>query len=456
MGDFFTWSRLGERLRRSPIRSVTMPAKDRKEAGEDIALLAGGLPHESLFPIKKIDVHLNEAFEMPLLDQALQYTPGGGIMKLRETLATLQRKVHCECQIEHVCATVGSTDGIVKVMELLTDEGDDVFMEEYTWAGALAIASSRGRNTVSCPVDEKGLSAKGLDDALSKKNKPKKKRVLYTISSGHNPLGVTAPLDRKKEIYQVCQKHDVIILEDDPYYYLAMSASEKSPLEKLQGSYLSLDEDKRVIRLDSFAKIISPGMRLGSVTCRRPEFIQKYMLLSEQSTQHPSGLAQATFVGLFEKWGFDGFETHLANIQAEYLRRRDVLITALDDALKPYPGLASYNTPTEGMFLWLDQAAVPETKDLASALVDAGVAAIPGIYFRTSDCGGSLPSDVPCPYLRLTFASATDHDLINGAHRIVKCLANVSINGKCHSSATNGHTPTTPNGHSSTIIAASN
>ena len=32
--------------------------------------------------------------------------------------------------------------------------------------------------------------------------------------------GVTTPLGRKREIYNICQEYDVTIIEDDAYYYL--------------------------------------------------------------------------------------------------------------------------------------------------------------------------------------------------------------------------------------------
>ena len=69
--------------------------------------------------------------------------------------------------------------------------------------------------------------------------------------------GVVTPLDRRRQIYSICRKHDVIILEDDPYFYLQFSASSVAPrgLQDLGASYLSLDVDGRVIRLDSFSKV---------------------------------------------------------------------------------------------------------------------------------------------------------------------------------------------------------
>jgi len=68
---------------------------------------------------------------------------------------------------------------------------------------------------------------------------------------------VVTPLHRRQQIYAVCQKHDIVILEDDPYFYLQFSASSMAPrgLHNLGASYLSLDTDGRVIRLDSFSKV---------------------------------------------------------------------------------------------------------------------------------------------------------------------------------------------------------
>ena len=45
-------------------------------------------------------------------------------------------------------------------------------------------------------------------------------KVLYVNPAGANPSGVSIPLERRKEIYQIARDYDLIILEDDPYYFL--------------------------------------------------------------------------------------------------------------------------------------------------------------------------------------------------------------------------------------------
>jgi aromatic amino acid aminotransferase I len=76
-------------------------------------------------------------------------------------------------------------------------------------------------------------------------------------------------LQRRKDIYKVCQKHDIIILEDEPYYFLQMEKYGSPPsattdlLSTLIPSFMSLDVDGRVLRLDSLSKVPSiPIVRL--------------------------------------------------------------------------------------------------------------------------------------------------------------------------------------------------
>jgi len=108
-------------------------------------------------------------------------------------------------------------------------------------------------------------------------------------------------IERKKDIYAVCSKYDVIIVEDEPYWYLqfpsaaaeeaksrGLPVSPATPprkttgssgypfLDSLTPSFVSIDVDGRVVRLDTFSKTIAPGCRLGWITAQ-PEVIEKYV-----------------------------------------------------------------------------------------------------------------------------------------------------------------------------------
>ena len=46
--------------------------------------------------------------------------------------------------------------------------------------------------------------------------------MIVFVRVGQNPTGGTLSLERRKKIFAICQKYDVVIIEDDPYYFLQM------------------------------------------------------------------------------------------------------------------------------------------------------------------------------------------------------------------------------------------
>lgn len=51
-------------------------------------------------------------------------------------------------------------------------------------------------------------------------------KVMYVNPTGANPTGYNLSLGRRREIYRICSDHDILILEDDPYFYLQVSGEQ--------------------------------------------------------------------------------------------------------------------------------------------------------------------------------------------------------------------------------------
>lgn len=78
-------------------------------------------------------------------------------------------------------------------------------------------------------------------------------------------------------------------------------------LASLVPSYLHLDYQGRVVRIDTFSKTICPGSRLGWTTCN-PVFAERLERANESSTQAASGMSQALVGSLLaEQWGYTGY-----------------------------------------------------------------------------------------------------------------------------------------------------
>jgi kynurenine/2-aminoadipate aminotransferase len=76
--------------------------------------------------------------------------------------------------------------------------------------------------------DDKGMIPEALEKALSSKWSPdvcqstdtNVPKVLYVCPSSGNPTGTSLPLERKQAIYKIAQHYNLLIVEDDPYYFL--------------------------------------------------------------------------------------------------------------------------------------------------------------------------------------------------------------------------------------------
>lgn len=91
------------------------------------------------------------------------------------------------------------------------------------------------------------------------------------VPTGQNPTGSSLPLERRQKIYELAAKHKVIIVEDEPYYFLQLgelteggselkSESDKDFLASVVPSFSSMDTEGIVVRMDSLSKVLAPRL----------------------------------------------------------------------------------------------------------------------------------------------------------------------------------------------------
>lgn len=322
--------------------------------GEDVVGLHGGLPPPECFPISTISLTLadGQRVDVPASIAQQQYNISPtGYPKLREWCQTHTRRMHGSLSQHEVVITSGSTHSLDLLTSILLDPGDTLLVEAYTYPHFLdCIANVKGYNVVPVAIDPDGILPADLEAAiLTAHPKPK---VLYTVPFGQNPTGCNTLFDRKRIIYEICRGHAVYIIEDDPYAYLQFPLD---PAQAMPGvdslvinSYLSLDEDGEfVCRLDSFAKSVAPGFRLGWATASRRVAERLAMGLQGQ-TIGANVVSQVILAEILDAWGDRGLQRHLEKVQRVYAERAAALIAA---ATVELTGLARWQAPTAGMFL---------------------------------------------------------------------------------------------------------
>ncbi|KAI1765331.1 PLP-dependent transferase [Hypoxylon sp. FL1150] len=451
-----------ESLSREPC-ALKQAAKYLKKPG--LISLGGGIPSASNFPIDSLGMRIPtpprfSESEVPSSGQdvnigkydvredknggvydlaiAMNYGQSIGSAQLLRWVTEHTELVQKPPYADWRCAlTVGSTGALEQALRMFGDRarGDAILTEEYTFSTALETAAPLGIRVFGVKMDDQGLRADSLDEVLEtwdeKARGARKPTVLYTVPSGQNPTGATQGVQRRKDIYEVCKKHDIFILEDEPYYFLQMQpygaasvpppASPDEFLKHLIPSLLSMDTDGRVMRMDSFSKVVVPGSRLGWITASE-QVIERYIRHAEVASQGPSGISQVLMYKLVdEAWGHEGYLEWLMHLRLEYTRRRNTILAACEKYLPS--DLVSWVPPAAGMFLWLyvDHTQHPQAStksileiedNIFASCIDKGVLAIRGSWFRAEQ-------DVPPSglFFRTTFAAASEEDMAHAIER---------------------------------------
>eukprot|EP00004_Rigifila_ramosa_P022833 TRINITY_DN6322_c0_g1_i1.p1 TRINITY_DN6322_c0_g1~~TRINITY_DN6322_c0_g1_i1.p1 ORF type:complete len:422 (+),score=92.16 TRINITY_DN6322_c0_g1_i1:3-1268(+) len=378
--------------------------------------LGGGMPNPSTFPFKTLETTLKDGTSLKLegsdLGDALQYSASHGLPKLIAQLKTLQERTHRPVVSAasgdwDILVSTGSQDALAKAFEMLLDRGSTLLCEEPSYAGALAALRPRGIKTVGIRTDGQGLVPEALQQYLETHRG--EARVLYVIPNGQNPAGSSLPLVRKQRIYQLAQQHNLIILEDDPYYFLHFDSPSPPP------SLFQLDVDGRVLRFDSFSKVLSSGLRLGWVTGPTP-LITRLMYDMQVTEMHTSGISQMLAARLLEHWGESGWKAHIASVQEFYRKRRDIFCGLLEKHLR---GKCSWTVPSGGMFVWIRVHNVDDTAALIkSAAAKEKVLMLPGATFSASTTS-------PSPYVRCSYSTATEEQMEQALIRFASLLTSV-------------------------------
>lgn len=342
-----------------------------------------------------------------------------------------------------ILLTTGSTGTLEVLIRAFCDKDrrDSVLTEEYNYSTAIEAMRPQGIKVFGVRADDDGLLPSSFDEILSSWDETargaRKPHILYAIPTGQNPTGSTQSLERRREVYAVAQKHDVLIIEDDPYYFLQLGPYHqgktvandvKSPeefLASLVPSYVSIDVDGRVIRIDSASKVLAPGARLGWVIGSE-QILQSYIRVAELSNQVANGFSQIIVWKLLETWGHEGYFKWLAKIQKDYTRRRDLMLDVCDKHLPK--DLVSWVPPSGGMFIWikLDHSRHPKYPERSLEEIELEIfeeAVREGVLFARGSWFRAEP-DIPQEnvYFRVSFSTATQEQMTKAIQRLGQAI----------------------------------
>lgn len=218
----------------------------------------------------------------------------------------------------------------------MLNEGDVVLVDEHSYSGAMTAFRAYGAKLVGVKMDENGMIPEALAEALETVDRVK---MIYLIPTFQNPMGVSMPFERRKQVYELAVKYNKLIFEDSPYFELRYSG-EYIPAIK------SLDTDGHVLFAGSLSKIVAPGLRIGfAIGCK--EVLAKLTLGKQQQDLSGAPFTQQMAFRYMSRYDLD---EHIQQCCTLYREKRDIMLSCLEEELG---GLAKFSHPEGGLFLWV-------------------------------------------------------------------------------------------------------
>src|SRR3954471_1870987 len=285
------------------VRDLVRAAADPK-----LVSLAAGVPALDQFPTAAFQRAMNHVLTTAG-DAAWRHGPTEGMPRFRAALAD-----RFGGEPEHILVLAGAQQGLDLLARCLIDPGDAVIIDRPGYLGAIQTFRNAGARLVGWDI------ARADTDELEELLLRYRPKLIYTNPTHQNPTGATLPIRTRRELLDLAARYRVPIVEDDTYRDLALTGAPPPP------SLFTLDEAHTVvIRINSFSKMLAPGLRLGWISAVRP-IVEQLSLIKQVVDPHTQNLAQLVVCDLVQNGTLDA---HLSALRAEHRRRRDAMVEAL-------------------------------------------------------------------------------------------------------------------------------
>ncbi len=377
-----------EKMRASDIRDALKLVE-----GKKIISFAGGLPDPETFPHNEVK-EIVRMLEHSDFSSSFQYGATLGMRELRKELAKfVSKRGILNANEDNVLISAGSQEAIYILCFLLLDPGDDIIVEAPTYVAALNAMRLRNPVFHGIPIKNNGMDMDDLEKEIKEiEAVGRKVKFIYTVPSSQNPGGVTMSMDNRKRLLELAEEHNILIIEDDAYGFLAFDGNAPDAIK-------SLDTTGRVIYTSTFSKILAPGFRLGWVIAST-EIISKMELMKQSIDLHSSTFTQRIALETLRR---GVIERNMPKVRKLYKEKRDVMIKSIEEW---FPKNVKYSVPDGGMFIfvWLDQKI--DTRKLLQDAIKRGVAFVPGSGFYHDDSGNNT--------MRLNFSRPSTEEIRDG------------------------------------------
>ncbi|MDO4887677.1 MAG: PLP-dependent aminotransferase family protein [Actinomycetaceae bacterium] len=381
-------------MRQSEVRSLFAVANR-----PEVVSLAGGMPNIEGLPLDFL-ADMTSRLVREHGTSILQYGSGQGTIELREMITEVMRPDGIAGHPDHVTVTTGSQQALDIISQIFINPGDVVLAEAPSYVGALGTFRAYQADVVHVTMDAHGLIPSQLEDTIERLERDGKSiKFLYTIPNFHNPAGVCLSAERRPQIAEICMRHRILIVEDNPYGLLGFDGD---PTPAIQ-SY----NPEGVVYLGSFSKTFAPGYRVGWALA--PAAVtSRITLANENALLCPTTFGQLSINEYLRT--YDWYQQVKEYREMYHERGR-----AMQEALEEHLPMCSWNKPEGGFYTWVKLPDGLDAKTMLPRAVNNLVAYVSGTAFFADGQGRD--------HMRLSFCYPTPERIHEGVRRLATVIS---------------------------------
>jgi aspartate/methionine/tyrosine aminotransferase len=322
----------------------------------------------------------------------VHYAPNAGIPELRRAIAeSVNGKRGTNYTANSVIVSIGACEAISIALMATCEPGSEIIVPTPCWMNYLMLPRILGINAVEVPMDTRTF----LPHVEAVRAKITERTRAILLNTPSNPTGAIIPPEVLRELVALASERSIWLICDEVYEDIVYSGFQHySPL-CIPGA------DQVTMLISGFSKTFSmTGWRLGYVLAP-PTAIDAMLKV------HQYLVTSATS---FTQWGALtalNDRPQVAEMQAEYQKRRDVVVPALQTAGIDFvePGGSFFVFPR------IPERYIDDEAFCQNMLTEHGLALVPGSVFGADYAR----------HFRLCFACATE-DVIEGIQVLVDAV----------------------------------
>jgi aspartate aminotransferase len=251
-----------------------------------------------------------------------KYTPTAGVRELQQAIIGFyQREFGAIYERNEVMATAGGKQAVFNAVVSLINPGDEVLLPKPYWVTFPEIVTFARGKSVFIETEENDfvLTADMIRRAITPKTR------LIILNSPSNPSGRVIPPAEFRQIMEIVAEKDLYAISDECYLRFVYP-----PATVFSAASMRPELRRRLCIAGSFSKTYAmTGWRAG-YSLANADWTRAMLKVQGHSTSNTTSISQAAATE-----ALNGSQDSVATMLAEYTRRREYLLKALNDI----PGL---------------------------------------------------------------------------------------------------------------------